>query len=160
MLLNRGVGEDCWESLGMQEVQPVNPKGNQPWIFIGRSDAEAKTAVLWPPDGKNWLIGKDLDTGKDWKQEEKGTTKDEIVGWHHWLTGLEFEYIPGVGDGQGSLLCCSPCGHKEWDTTSDWTNVLWVLGTGWKVRGQSCFLSLIGVLAFLHGCPNDVLFSF
>ena len=98
MLWNCGVGEDSWESLGLKEIQSVNPKGNQSWIFIGRTDAEAKT--LWPPDAKNWLIGKDPDAGKDWGQEEKGTTEEETVGWHHWLDGHEFEQAPGVGDGQ------------------------------------------------------------
>ena len=82
MLLNCGVGEDSWESLGLQG-DPVNPKGNQFWIFIGKTDAEAETPILWPPDGKNWLIGKDLDAGRDWKQEEKEMTEDEMVGWSH-----------------------------------------------------------------------------
>ena len=91
-----------------KEMQPVHPKGNQSWIFIGRTDAEAEAPILWPTDVKNWLIGKDPDAGKDWRQEEKGTTEDEMVGWHHWLLGQEFEQAPGVGDGQGSLACCSP----------------------------------------------------
>ena len=93
------------------------------WIFIGRIDAEAEAPKLWSPDVKNWLIGKDLDAGKDWKQEEKGMTKDETVGWHHWLDGHEFELAPGVGDGQGGLACCSPWGHKELSTTErlNWT---------------------------------------
>ena len=93
--------------LDCKEIQPVNPKGSQPWIFIGRTDAEAEAPVLWPPDAKIWLIGKDPDAGKDWKQE-KGKTEDEMVGWHHWLNGHELEQAPGVGDGQGSLVCCSP----------------------------------------------------
>jgi len=100
-----------------KETKPVNPKGNQPWIIIGRTDAEAETPILWPPDAKNWLIAKDPDAGKDWGQEEKGTTEDEIVGWHHWLNGYESEQAPGVGDGQGGLACCSPWGRKESDTT-------------------------------------------
>ena len=91
MLLNYDVGEDSWESLGLQEIKPVNPKGNESWIFIGRTDAEAETTILWPPDWKNWLIGKDPYAGKDWRQEEKGMTEDEIVGWHHQLNGHEFE---------------------------------------------------------------------
>ena len=97
--------------------------GNQSWIFIGRTHAKAETPILWPPDAKNWLIGKDLDAGKEWRQEEKGTTEDETVGWHHWLDGHEFEQGPGVGDGQGSLVCCSPWGRKELDTTEglNWT---------------------------------------
>ena len=94
MLLNYGVGEDSWESLGLQG-DPTSPsKGNQSWIFIGRTDAEAETPIFWPPDAKNWLIGKDLDAGKDWRQEKKGTVEDEMVGWHHWLNGHEFEWTP------------------------------------------------------------------
>ena len=96
--------------LDCKEIQPVYPKGNQSWIFIGRTDAEAETSILWPPDAKNWLIGKDPDAGKDWMQEEKRTTEDEMVGWHHWLNGHEFEQAPGVGDGQGGLACCIPWG--------------------------------------------------
>ena len=107
MLLNCGAGEDSWES-GQQEIKPVNPKGNQSWIFIGRTDAEAETAILGPPDVKNWLFGKDPDAGKDWRQEEKGTTVDEMVRWHHQRNGHEFEQALGVGDGQGSLACRSP----------------------------------------------------
>ena len=94
-----------------------NPKGNQSWISTGRTDAEAEAPILWPPDGKNWLIGKDSDAGKDWKQEEKGTTEDEMVGWHHWLHGHEFEHALGDSEGQGSLACCTPWGCKESDTT-------------------------------------------
>ena len=96
-------------------------KGNQSWIFIGRTDAEAETSILWPPDVKNWLIGKDPDAGKDWRQEKKGTTEDKIVGWHHRLYGHEFEYALGVDDGQGSLVCCSSWGRKESDMT-EWLN--------------------------------------
>ena len=95
---------------------PVSPKGDQPWIFIGRTDAEAEAPILWPPDVKSWLIGKDPDVGKDWRQE-KGMTEDEIVGWHHRLTGHEFEQALGDGEGQGGLVCCSPWGHKELDMT-------------------------------------------
>ena len=91
MLLNCGVGEDSWEYLGLQEIQPVHPKGNQSWIFIGTTDAEAETSILWLPDVKNWHIGKDLDAGKYLKQEEKGMTEDEMVEWHHQLNGHEFE---------------------------------------------------------------------
>ena len=94
--------------LDCKEIQPVHPKGNQSWIFIGRTDVEAETQILWPPDAKSWLIWKNPDAGKDWRQEEKGTTEDEMVGWHHWLNGHEFEQTPGVGDGQGGLACCSP----------------------------------------------------
>ena len=89
-------------------------KGNQPWVFIGRTDAETEAPILWPPDVKSRLIGKDSDSGKDWRQEEKGATEDEMVGWHHWLNGHKFEQAPGESEGQGSLLCCSLWGRKEW----------------------------------------------
>ena len=112
--------------LDCKEIQPVNRKGNQSWIFIGRTDAEAEAPVLWPPDVKNRLIGKDLDAGKDWRQE-KEMTEDEVVGWHHWLDGHEFAQAPEVGDGQGSLSCCSPWGHKESAPTEllDWNRFIW-----------------------------------
>ena len=103
--------------LDLKEIQPVHPKEDESWVFIGRTDVKAEIPILWPPDAKNWLIGKDPDSGKDWRQEEKGTTEDETVGWNHWLDGHRFEWAPGVGDGQGSLVCCSPWGHKELDTT-------------------------------------------
>ena len=103
--------------LDCKEIKPVHPKGNQSWILIGRTDAEAGTPVLWLPDAKNWLTGKDPDAGKDWRQEEKGVTEDEMVIWHHWLAGHEFEQTPQVGDGQGGLACCSPWGFKQLDTT-------------------------------------------
>ena len=95
----------------------------QPWIFIERTDAEAETPILWPPHAKSWLIGKYSDAGRDWGQEEKGTTEDEMAGWHHWLDGRESEWTPGVGDGQGGLACCSSWGRKELDTTErlNWT---------------------------------------
>ena len=101
--------------LDCKEIQPVYPKGNQSWIFIGKTDAEA--LILWPSDVKNLLIGKDPDAGKDWRWDEKGMTEDEMVGWHHGLDRHEFEQAPGIGDGQGSLACCSPWGLKESDTT-------------------------------------------
>ena len=106
LLLNCGAGEDSWESLEHQPVKPVNTKRNQPWIFIRRTVAEVETPILWQPDVKNSLIGKDPDVGKDWRQEEKGTTENEMVGWHHWLDGHEFEKVLGVSDGQGSLASC------------------------------------------------------
>ena len=111
--------------LDCKEIQPVPPKGNQFWIFIGRTDAEAKTPILWPPDVKSWLIWKDPDAGKDWGQEEKGTTEDEMVGWHHRLNGHEFRWTLGVGDGQGGLACCSSWGRKESDMTErlNWTEL-------------------------------------
>ena len=98
-------------------IQPVHSKGGQSWMFFGRNDAKAETPVLWPPDAKGWLIGKDTDAGEDWGQEEKGMTENEIVGWHHWLNGHEFEQTPGDGEGQGHLACRSPWGRKESDTT-------------------------------------------
>ena len=101
-----------------KEIKPVNPKGNQPWMFIGRIDVEAEAPILWPPDAKSWLIGKDPDAEKDWGREEKGTTEDEMVGWHHWCNGHEFEQTPGDGEGQGILECCmrsQRVGH-DWPT--------------------------------------------
>ena len=98
-------------------IKSVHPKGNQPCIFIGSSDIEAETPILWPPDAKSWLTGKDPDAGKDWRQGEKRMTEDKMIGWHHQLNGHEFEQAPGDGEGQGSPVCCSPWGHKELDTT-------------------------------------------
>ena len=107
--------------LDCKEVQPVRPKGDQFWVFIGRTDAKVETPILWPPDVKSWLIGKDPDDGRDWRQEEKGMTEDEMAGCHHWLNGRESEWTPGVGDGQGGLACCNSWGCKESDTT-EWLN--------------------------------------
>ena len=107
-------------ALYCQEIKPVNPKGDQPWIFIGRTDAEAETPLLWPPDAKSHLTGKDLDAGKNWRQEERGMTEDEMVGWHYWLNGHDLEQIPRDGKGQESLVCCSPWGCKESDM-AEWT---------------------------------------
>ena len=104
--------------LDCKEIKPGNPKGNQSWIFIRRTDTEAEVPILWPPDTKEWLIGKDLDAGKDWRQEEKGMTEDEMVGWHHQLNGHEFEQASGVGDGQAGLACCCPWGSRQ----SEWLN--------------------------------------
>ena len=116
------VLEKALESpLECKEIKPVHPKGNQSWIFTGRTDAEAETPILWPPDAKNWLIVKDHDAGKDWRQEERRMTEDEMLGWHHQLNGHEFKQALGVGDGQGSLVCCSPWDRKESDTT-EWLN--------------------------------------
>ena len=99
--------------LDCKEIQPVHSEGDQPWDFFGRNDAEAETPLLWPPHAKSWLIGKDSDAGRDWEQEEKGMTKDEMAGWHHWLDAHEFGWTLGVGDGQGGLACCHSWGHKE-----------------------------------------------
>ena len=113
-----GLEKTLESPLNNKEIKPVNPKGNQSWMFIGRTDAEAP--VLSPPDSKSRLIGKDPDAGKDWGQEEKWVTEDEMVGWHHRLNGHEFEQTAGDSEGQGSLACCSPWGHKELDTTENW----------------------------------------
>ena len=120
ILLNCGVGEDSWESLGLHEIQPVHSEGDQPWDFFGRNDVKAETPVLWPPHVKSWLIGKDSDAGRDWEQEKKGPTEDEIAGWHHWLDGREYEWTPGVGDGQGGLVCCDSWGRSQ-TRLSHWT---------------------------------------
>ena len=111
--------------LDCKEIQPVHPKGNQSWIFIGRTDAEVESPILGPPDVRNWLTGKDPDAGKGWRREEKGTTEDEMVEWHHRFDRHEFEQAPGVGDGQGGLACCSPCGHRDSDMTErlNWTEL-------------------------------------
>ena len=99
------------------KIKLINPKGNQSWIFIGRTETEAETPRIWPPDAKDWLLGKVPDGGKDWRQEEKEMIEDEMVGWHHWLNGHKFEQALGVSDGQGSLACCNPWGCKESDMT-------------------------------------------
>ena len=115
--------------LDCKEIQPVHRKGDQSWVFIGRTDVEAETPILWPPDAKSWLLWKDPDAGKDWGQGEKGKTEDEMVGWHHRLNGHGFGWTLGVGDGQGGLACCGSWGHKESDTTEwlNWTELNWML---------------------------------
>ena len=128
------VLEKTLESLlDSKEIKPVNPKGSQSWLFIGRTDAEAEAPILWPTDAKNWFTGKDPDAGKDWRREEKGTTEDEMVGWHHQFNRHEFEQAPGVGAGQGRLVCCSSWGCNELDTT-EWLN--------WTRRYMLLFSSL------------------
>ena len=122
---------------------PINPKGNQSWIFIGRTDSEVEALILWPPDAKNWLLGKDPDAGKNWRQEENGTTEDETVRWHHRLDGHEFEHGLGVGGGHGSLACCSPWDCKKWNMTewlswnssSSWQ---WECNREWHALGAAC----------------------
>ena len=111
--------------LDCKEIQPVHSEGDQPWDFFGRNDAEAETPVFWPPHVKSWLIGKDPNAGRDWGQEEKGTTEDELAGWHHWLDGRESEWTPGDDDGQGGLACWDSWGRKESDTTEqlNWTDI-------------------------------------
>ena len=119
------VLEKTFESpLDCKEIQPVHPKGCQSWVFIGRTDVGAGTPILWPPHAKSWLIWKDSDAGRDCGQEKKGMTEDEMAGWHHWLNGHEFEWTPGVGDGQGGLACCDSWGHRvrhDWATKLNWT---------------------------------------
>jgi len=123
----------CWRRLksplDCKEIQSVHSEGDQPWDFFGRNDSKAETPVLWPPHVKSWLIGKDSDAGRDWGQEEKGTTTDEMAGWHHWLDEHESEWTSGVGDGQGGLACCDSWGHKELDTTEPliWSDLIWWL---------------------------------
>ena len=111
--------------LDCKESQPVHSKGDQSWVFIGRTDAKAETPILWPPHVKSWLIGKDPDAGRHWEQEEKGTTEDEMAGWHHRLDAHESEWTPGVGDGQRGLVCCDSLGRKEFDSTEqlNWTDI-------------------------------------
>ena len=123
--LNCGVGEDSWESLEL-EGDPTSPFWRRSaWDFFGRNDVKAETPVLWPLHVKSWLIGKDSDAGRDWGQEEMGTTEDEMVGWHHWLDGRESQWTLGVGDGQGGLACCNSWGRKESDTAErlNWTEL-------------------------------------
>ena len=140
MLLNYGAGEDSWESLDCKKIQPVHPKGDQSWVFTGRIDAKAETPILWLPQAKSWLIGKDPDAGKDWGQGEKGTTEDKMAGWHHRLDGHEFGWTPGVGDGQGGLACCDSWGHKKSDTTERLSDLIWP-------EDLDCF-SVLGEIAF------------
>ena len=133
--------------LDFKEIQPVHSE-DQPWDFFGRNDAKAETPVLWPPHVKGWLIGKDSDVGRDWGQEEKGTTEDEMAGWHHWLDGRESEWTPGVGDGQGGLACCDSWGHKESDTTEwlNWTELNWTITKHfliglWRATKSECYMT-------------------
>jgi len=119
--------------LDCKEIQPVHSKGDQSWVFFGRNDTKAETPVLWPPHVKSWLIGKDSDVGRDRGREEKGTTEDEMAGWHHWLDGRESEWTLGVGDGQGGLACCNSWGCKESDTTEwlNWAELNWLMFVYW-----------------------------
>ena len=134
--------------LDCKEIQPVHSEGDQPWDFFVRNEAKAETPVLWPPHAKSWLIGKDSDAGRDWGQEEKGTTGDEMAGWYHSLDGRESLWTPEVGDGQGGLVCWDSCGRKESDTTERliWSNliVLSLCSTAFKLAltGQKKCISL------------------
>ena len=125
MLFNCSVVRILQCPLDYKEIKLISVKGNQTWIYNGRIDTEAETPILWPPDAKNWLTGKDPDAGKDWRQEEKGMTENEMAEGHHWLSGHEFEQAPGDGEGQGSLVCCNPCGDKEMGMTEwAWTTIM------------------------------------
>ena len=149
------VLEKALESpLDCKEIQPIHSKGDQSWIFIGRTDAEVETPILWPPYVKNGHFWKDPDAGKDWWQEEKGTTEDEMVGWHQWLNGHEFEWAPGIGDGQGSLVCYSPWSHKESDMTEQlkWTELKSEFI--WKILSCYLFKCILFALLFFLGDPN------
>ena len=128
-------------------IQPAHSEGDQPWDFFGRNDAKAETPVLWPPHAKSWLIGKDSDAGRDWGQEEKGTTEDEMSGCHHWLDGHESEWTLGVGDGQGGLACCDSWDHKESDTTE---RLNWAELSSRTYRGFSIFLFYIVLQLVSH----------
>ena len=159
MLLNCGVGEDSWESLGLQGDPTIHSKGDQPWVFFGRNDAKAETPVLWPPRVKSWLFGKDSNAGRDWGQE-KGTTVDEMAGWHHWLDGHEFEWTPGDGDGQGGLACCDSWGHKESDTTErlNWTELNlypWGFPGGSMVKYLPASAGDVGLIPGLGRSPGE-----
>ena len=158
--------------LDCKEIQPVHPKEDQTWVFIGRTDPEAETPVLWPPDAKSWLIGKDPDAGRDWGQEEKGKTEDEMVGWHHQLDGHEFVWTPGVCDGQGGLACWNSWGHKESDTTEwlNWTETSVMLmpwkipivvedGT-WRCTSQENDSKLTPRPYLNHACSSHCLWNF
>ena len=144
--------------LDCKEIQPVHPKEDQSWVFFGRTDAKAETPVLWLPHGKSWLIGQDSDAGREWGQEEKGMTEDEMAGWHHWLDGHEFEWTPGDGDGQGGLAWYNSCGHKESDTT-EWLN--WCF-FGWQVSIRAplaiVFISVSLALQYIlpHSDANKI----
>ena len=149
--------------LDCKEIKPVHPNGNQSWIFIERTDAEVETPILWPPDARNWLTGKDPDVGKDWRQEEKGMTEDEMVGWQHQLNGHESEQAPGVGDGQGNLVCCSPRGCKESDTTEwlKWTELNQSILTFyycWRLLSVKGSISVSLNLHFVYLLCNNICF--
>ena len=135
-------------------------KGDQPWVFFGGNDAKAETPVLWPPHGKSWLIGKDSDAGRDWGQEEKGTTEDEMAGWHHRLDGRGFGWTPGVGDGQGGLACCDSWGCKESDMTErlNWTdppfqpNISWAFILCWTNIWKLAFYGCLSFQPVVYLC--------
>ena len=131
--------------LDCKEIQPVHPKGDHSWVVIGKTDAEAETPILWPPDVKSWLIGKDSDAGRDWRQEEKGTTEDEITGWHHRLDGGDSRWTLGVGDGQGGLVCCDSWVAKRRTWLNDWTEL-----TEFKYRYFYIIFTVLQSLAYVQ----------
>ena len=139
--------------LDCKEIQSVHPKGDQSWVFIGRTDVEAETPILWPPDAKSWLIWKDPDAGKDWEQEEKGTTEDEMVGWHHRLDGHGFGWTPRVGDGQGGLACCDSWSCKE-SVGRDWTELRWFKAGLPSPSALSIIFNLSLLLFSVHHFPR------
>ena len=159
MLLNCGVGENSWKSLGLQGDPTSHSKGNQSCVFTGRTDIEAETPIFWPPGAKSWLIWKDPDAGKDWGEEEKGMTEDKMVGWHHRLSGHGFGWTPGVGDGQGGLACYGSWGRGESDMTErlNWTDncfiLLWQLLLCNKVNQPHTHMSLFFWISFPFRSP-------
>ena len=137
--------------LDSKEIQAVNPKRNQLWLFIVRTDTGTEAPIFWPPNAKSQLTGKDPDAGKDWRQKEKRATEDETVGWHHWFSGHELGQTPGDGDGQGGLACCSPWGRKEWDTTwqLNWTEYVFTSPPPNNKTAWSTFVKLCQILSSL-----------
>ena len=158
MLLTCGI-VDSWESLELKEIQPVHPKGNQSWILIRRTDAEAEAPILWSLDTKNGLIGKDPDAGKDWRREEKGMTENEMVGWHHRLDRHEPEQALGAGDGQGGPACCSPRAGKELDMT-EWLNWTENASDALQCDIPKAMMMSIKYLAWDHGSSPFALLTF
>ena len=147
--------------LDCKEIQPVHSKGDQSWVFTGRTDANAETPIFWPPHAKSWLVGKDSEPGRNWGQEEKGTTEDEIAGWHHQLDGHEFEWTLGVGDGQGGLACCDSWGREESDTTErlNWTETyIWKIYIIFTIFSSSWEGQLIIIMKF--DSPNLFILGF
>ena len=150
MLSNCGAGEDSWDSLGQQGDQPVHPKGNQSWIIIGRTVAEAEAPVLWSPDVSSWLVGKDPDAGKDWRQKENGMSENEMAGWHYWCNGHELGQTLEDGEGQRGLACCSSWSHKELAITG-WLNncnnntikVMWLISLSFSSLKIPCCINLM-----------------
>ena len=151
-------------SLGLQGDPTVHSKGDQPWVFFGRNDAKVETLVLWPPHVKSWLIGKDSDAGRDWGQEEKGMTEDGMAGWHCWLDGLEFEWTPGDGDGQGGLACCDSWGHKELDMTEqlNWTeySIVYIYHNFLIHSSANGYLGCFHVLAIVNSAVVNIGYTY